>query len=267
MSASPGGLLLVIDVGNTNTVIGLYDGDELIDHWRIGTNRLATTDELGVLYLSLLSARGIDPATISAAVCASVVPPMVHATRRACQRYFNVEPLFVGPDLDTGMPIHIDNPLEVGADRIVNAVAAWSRYRCACIVVDLGTATTFDVVSAAGAYEGGVIAPGLRISLDALFQHAAKLPRVEIVKPASAVGKGTVASMQSGIFYGYIGLVDGVVDRILADWPERPMKVVATGGLANLIAPESRHIEVVESFLTLDGLRLIYRRHLEAQPA
>lgn len=254
-----GGVLLVIDVGNTNTVLGVYRGEELVEHWRVATNPLTTTDELGVLYLSLFMARGIAPASVEAAIVACVVPPKVHAIRRACQRYFDVEPVFVTPALDTGIAIRYDNPLEVGADRIVNAVAGYARYGGNCVVVDFGTATTFDVVTTPGVYVGGVIAPGLGVSLDALIGRAARLPKVEIMKPASIMGRNTVDAIQAGIVYGYVGLVDGILERVLAE-QGASFRVVATGGLAALIAEESRFIESVEPFLTLEGLRLIQAR-------
>ena len=253
--------LLVLDVGNTNTVLGLYRGEVLVDSWRVATNPASTTDETGVLYISLFAARGIDPGEVGAAIVSCVVPNAVHAISRACSRYFGVEAQFVGTDIESGMTVDYTNPREVGADRIVNAVAAYERFQSACIIVDFGTATTFDVVSAEGVYEGGIIAPGLGISLEALFDRAAKLPRVKIQRPDTLIGKTTVTSMQAGIVYGYVGLVDGICERILAELNaggEVPIAVVATGGLAGLIANDSRYIEHVERFLTLSGLRLIH---------
>jgi type III pantothenate kinase len=255
--------LLVLDVGNTNTVLGLYRGDVLVDSWRVATNPASTTDETGVLYISLFAARGIDPAEVGAAIVSCVVPNTVHAISRACSRYFGVDAQFVGTDIESGMMVNYANPREVGADRIVNAVAAYQRFQSACVIVDFGTATTFDVVSAQGVYEGGIIAPGLGISLEALFDRAAKLPRVKIQRPETLIGKTTVASMQAGIVYGYVGLVDGICERILNELKESgdaPIAVVATGGLAGLIANDSSYIEHVERFLTLSGLRLIYER-------
>lgn len=252
--------LLVIDVGNTNTVLGLYHGETLEEHWRVATSPQTTTDELGVLYRSLFAAHGIDPHVVGAAVVASVVPPIDHAVRRACSRYFDVEPLFVSPRSDLGIGIDYDNPLEVGADRLVNAVAAYERFHKACLIIDFGTATTFDIVDAKGTYVGGVIAPGLGVSLDALIARAAKLPKVEIRKPPSIVGRNTISAIQAGTVYGYIGLVDGIIRRIIDHYPDESFAILATGGLANLIGQESDYIESVEPFLTLEGLRLIHAR-------
>lgn len=252
--------LLVIDVGNTNTVLGLYEGTTLEEHWRVATTPGTTTDELGVLYRALFASHDIPADTVGAAIVSSVVPPIDHAVRRACRRYFGVEAEFVSPRSDLGIGVRYDNPLEIGADRLVNAVAAYARYKQACIIIDFGTATTFDVVDAGGTYLGGVISPGLGVSLDALIARAAKLPKVEIKKPDSIMGTNTIAAIQAGTVYGYIGLVDGIVRRILDAHPGLEFRVVATGGLAGLIGQESVFIESVDPFLTLEGLRLIHGR-------
>ena len=252
--------LLVIDVGNTNTVLGLYEGKALEEHWRVATNPQTTTDELGVLYRALFASHGISSEVVGAAIVSSVVPPIDHAVRRACRRYFGVDALFVGPTTTLGIGIQYDNPLEVGADRLVNAVAAYQRYQSACIIIDFGTATTFDVVDQKGDYLGGVISPGLGVSLDALIARAAKLPKVEIKKPDSIMGRNTVSAIQAGTVYGYIGLVDGIVKRIIEAHPGEAFRVIATGGLAGLIGQESAYIESVEPFLTLEGLRMIHER-------
>jgi type III pantothenate kinase len=254
-------MLLVLDVGNTNTVIGLYDGESLVEHWRVATNPRQTTDELGVLFMSLFQARSQDPRRVMSAICACVVPPMVHAITRATRRYFDVDVSFVDANLASQVTLTGVNPREIGADRLVNAVAAHRKYERTCIIVDFGTATTFDVLGADGAYHGGVIAPGIGISLEALTQRASKLPRVEIQRPPSVIGTRTVHSMQSGIVYGYVGLVDGLVERLLEEIRMKlgtdDVRVVATGGLANLIAEDSAYIQSVEPFLTLEGLRLL----------
>ena len=263
-------MLLAIDIGNTNTVLGLYglDSPELIADWRITTHKNQTSDEYGVLFLNLFAMRQIDVAKISAIVVSSVVPPLDSTIRRLCERYFGVRPIFVEPGIKTGMPLLVDNPAELGADRIVNGVAAFARYGGPIIVVDFGTATTFDVISARGEYIGGVIAPGLGISADALFSRAAKLARVDIKRPARTIGTNTIAHLQSGLFYGYIGLVDGILERMLAELqssqpdgsPATP-KVIATGGLAHMLHDDSKYITAIDDMLTLDGLRLLYERN------
>ncbi len=264
-------MLLTLDVGNTNTVLGLYQlaSDELVTHWRISTLRTQTADEYGVLFLNLFAMRKIDVTEISSIIISSVVPPLDSTLRQVCERYFNLKPMFVEPGIKTGMPILVDNPAELGADRLVNGVAAFARYGGPCIVVDFGTATTFDLISAKGEYIGGVIAPGLAISAEALFSRAAKLSRVDVKKPAKVIGTNTIAHLQSGLYYGYIGLVDGILERMLhetrnAEGP--PPKIVATGGLARLIADDSRYIETIDDMLTLDGLRLIYERNRLVKP-
>jgi type III pantothenate kinase len=250
-------VLLAIDVGNTNTVLGAFDGATLRHQWRVETSQSRTYDEWGILARQLFAAAGLDPSRIEAVVVSSVVPPLAFSLEQMALRYFGHRPLFVGPGVKTGMPILYENPREVGADRVVNAVAAYHRWRQGLVVVDFGTATTFDAVSPRGEYLGGAIAPGISISMEALFRHASKLPRVEFSRPPSVVGKNTVASMQSGLVYGYVGLVDGICGRMEAELGF-PAKVVATGGLAPLIAGVSRAISEVDEHLTLDGLRLIH---------
>jgi type III pantothenate kinase len=264
-------MLLTLDVGNTNTVIGLYRlaSDELVTHWRISTLRTQTADEYGVLFLNLFAMRKVEAAEISSIVISSVVPPLESTLRQMCEGYFNIKPMFVEPGIKTGMPILVDNPAELGADRLVNGVAAFAKFGGPCIVVDFGTATTFDVVSAKGEYLGGVIAPGLAISAEALFARAARLSRVDVKKPAKVIGTNTVAHIQSGLYYGYIGLVDGILERMLHEMrnPEGAIpRIVATGGLARLVAEDSRYIETIDDMLTLEGLRLIYERNRLVKP-
>jgi type III pantothenate kinase len=256
-------MLLVIDVGNTNTVLGLFDGDKLVHDWRIRTVVDHTVDEYGMLIYNLYKTSRISSREIQNIIISCVVPPMLNILEPLCQKYFNIKPLIVGPGVKTGMPIFYDNPKEVGADRIVNAVAGFEKYKRDLIIVDFGTATTFDYVSNKGEYMGGCISPGIMISSEALFERAAKLPRVELSKPRSIVGKDTVSSMQAGIMYGYAGLVDGICERIKAEVKSNPL-VVATGGLAKIVAPETKSINVVDDMLTLEGLRIIYLRNKTA---
>ena len=282
-------MLLALDVGNTNTVLGLYRLDEdaaaaaslpaseeasqsrlgvepkLTAHWRVTTHRAQTADEYGVLFLNLFTMSGISVDQVKHIIISSVVPPVESTLRRVCEKYFHLQPLFVEPGIKTGMPVLVDNPTELGADRLVNAIAAYERYGGPCIVVDFGTATTFDVISAKGEYLGGAISPGLGISADALFARAARLGRVDIKRPAKVIGTNTITHLQSGLYYGYIGLVDGIIERMSTELGAEP-RVIATGGLARQISGDSRFIAQIDDMLTLDGLRILFERNRSTRP-
>ena len=296
-------MLLAIDVGNSNTVLGLYPahgaatnaggkgaeapvegepasaavetstqryGLELTAHWRITTPEARTSDEFGMLLRSLFDLGGVKMTDVTGIVISSVVPPLDSILRHVCEHFFKIRPVFIEPGVKTGLPVLTDNPAEVGADRIVNCVAAYERFKSACIIVDMGTATTFDVVSPKGEFLGGAIAPGLGISAEALFTRAARLPRCDVKKPAKVIGTGTVDNIQIGLYYGYIGLVDGIlermIERMLTDHgADTKIYTIATGGLAKLIAAGSRFIGIVDENLTLTGLRVVYERHMERQ--
>ena len=277
-------MLLAIDIGNTNTVLGLYRAipdatparfaPDPIAHWRVTTPDERTPggsspDEFGVLLISLFEKSGLALAEVTSICIASVVPPADGTFRRVCELYFHLQPLFIEPGVKTGLPVLIDNPAEVGADRIVNCVAAFDRFHAPCIIVDMGTATTFDVVSPKGEFLGGAIAPGLGISADALFSRAARLPRIEVRKPAKVIGTNTVDNIQIGLYYGYIGLVDGILDRMIAElntqFPKQEIKIIGTGGLAPLIAEGSRYLTQTDPHLTLTGVRLVFERNLARQ--
>ncbi|MGM7637403.1 type III pantothenate kinase [Bacillus sp. Hm123] len=254
-------MIFVLDVGNTNTVLGVYENDVLKYHWRIETNRNKTEDEYGMIIKNLFEHEGLTFSQIDGMIISSVVPPIMFSLEKMCKKYFNIKPLIVGPGIKTGLNIKYENPREVGADRIVNAVAAIHEYGSPLIIVDFGTATTYCYIDEGGHYMGGAIAPGINISTEALYSRAAKLPRIEIVRPDQIVGKNTVAAMQAGILFGYVGQVDGIVNRMKAQNKKTPT-VIATGGLAPLIAEEATSIDVVDPFLTLKGLCLIYKRNI-----
>ena len=252
-------LLLVLDVGNTNTVVGLFDGDDLVSHWRLSTQADRTADEVGMWLRQLLAWQGVDPGELVGVAVGSVVPPMDPRLREGIGRYLDLEPFFVEPGIRTGMPLRVDAPQELGADRLCDAVAAFARYGGPCVVIDFGTAVTWEVVSASGEYLGGAIAPGPGVTAEALASRTAKLPRVALAPPPRVIGKGTVDSIQSGLFYGYLGLVEGVTRRIIGELGEAV--VIATGGFAEEIARHSATIRHVERDLTLHGLRLLWSRN------
>lgn len=269
-------MLLAVDVGNTNTVLGLYRLDvvapardaalpaserpDLAAHWRIGTHRAQTVDEYGVFFVNLFEMHGMSPKQVTHIIISSVVPPLDSTLRQVCETYFNVQPLFVEPGIKTGMQVLVDNPTELGADRLADCIAAVERYGGPCIVVDFGTATKFEVISERGEYLGGAIAPGLGLSAEALFSRAARLSRVDIKRPAKVIGTNTVGHLQSGLYYGYIGLVDGILERIFTELGQKP-RVIATGGLARMVAADSRYINDIDDLLTLDGLRILFERN------
>ncbi|EKP95914.1 type III pantothenate kinase [Thermaerobacter subterraneus] len=255
-------MLLAIDIGNTHTKLSLYDDRQQLAGWRLATNGERTADEFAVTLAALMRSRGLEPARITAVAICSVVPPALVPVVTMVRRDLGLEPLVLGPETDTGMPVAYENPRELGADRIANAVAARAEYGAPVIVVDLGTATKWEVVSPEGVYLGGAIAPGVAISLDALFGRAARLSRIELARPRRAIGRSTVEALRAGVLYGYAGQIDAVVDRIQSELG-CPAPVVATGGLAGLIAPESRRIQHVDPHLTLKGLRWIYQRQRE----
>lgn len=257
-------MILVIDVGNTNIVLGIYEGKKLVNFWRVKTDEGKTSDEYGLIVYQLFEINGFKFSDIEEIVICSVVPPAMYALEHMARKYFSKEPLVIGPGIKTGMNIKYDNPKEVGADRIVDAVAAYELYGGPLIIVDFGTATTYSAISKNGEYLGGAISPGVRISMDALFEKTAKLPRVELVKPGIVICKNTVNSMQAGIIYGHVGQVDYIVRRMKKELGESDVKVIATGGLSKLIASESETIDTVNGLLTLEGLRIIYERNREA---
>lgn len=251
-------MLFVLDIGNTQMVAGVFSGDRLINSWRMRTERNKTSDELGIQFYSFLEHSDIRVSDIDGIAISNVVPPLTIMLTIMSKKYFHKEPFFVGPGIKTGMPILYDNPKEVGADRIVNAVAAYRKYQSALVVIDFGTATTFDCVSKRGEYIGGIIIPGIEISLEALAERTAKLPKIELVKPEKIIAKNTVSAIQSGIIYGYAGMVDSICEKIRKEMGERDINFIATGGLAHVISKETNFIKEVDENLTLQGLKILY---------
>jgi type III pantothenate kinase len=253
-------MLLAIDIGNSNNVIGLFSSERLLTHWRIRTEWNRTSDEYWVLIKEFIQLNNVDTETIDEIIIACVVPPLIPVLKEMSNNYFSCDPLIVGPGIKTGMSILYKNPAEVGADRIVNSVAAYEKYGGPLIIVDFGTATTFDVVSQKGEYLGGAISPGVQLSLEALFKSAAMLPRVDMAEPEYAIGKSTIESIHSGTVYGFVGMIDGMVLRIQEEL-QQEVQVIGTGGIVDLIASKTKTIDIIDPFLTLEGLRIIHRRN------